>query len=93
MSTPIIRLINNLEVIRTNSLKEYRKKKGFTQAAVAEILNLSQAQYYRLESGKSLMNSNQIIEMCKLYSCTPNDLLDFKQHYQIIMSEVFDEKK
>ena len=82
-----------MEVIHTNSLKDYRKKKGFTQSEVADMLKLSQAQYYRLESGKSLLNSNQIIELCKLYGCTPNDLLDFKQHYQIIMSEVFDEKK
>ena len=74
-------------------LKEFRKKRGLTQADVAAVLELSQAQYYRLESGKSLLNSNQIMKLCALYKCSPNDILDFKSHYQIIMSEVFDEKK
>lgn len=74
-------------------LKDFRKKMGLTQTEVAEVLNLSQAQYYRLESGKSLLNSKQIMQLCDLFQCTPNDLLDFKSHYQIIMSEVFDQKK
>lgn len=74
-------------------LKEFRKKRGLTQSEVASVLELSQAQYYRLESGKSLLNSKQILKLCALYQCSPNDLLDFKSHYQIIMSEVFDEKK
>lgn len=76
-----------------NTLKQFRSKKKLRQLDVANYLGVTQTQYHRLESGKSLLNSNQIMELCKLYSCTPNDLLDFKQHYQIIMSEVFDEKK
>lgn len=76
-----------------NTLKQFRSKKELRQLDVANYLGVTQTQYHRLESGKSLLNSNQIMELCKLYGCTPNDLLDFKQHYQIIMSEVFDEKK
>jgi len=76
-----------------NTLKQFRSKKKLRQLDVANYLGVTQTQYHRLESGKSLLNSNQIMELCKLYGCTPNDLLDFKQHYQIIMSEVFDGKK
>lgn len=75
------------------TLKDFRKKRGLTQAEVANVLSLSQAQYYRLESGKSLLNSKQIMQLCELYRCSPNEILDFKLHYQIIMSEVFDDKK
>lgn len=76
-----------------NTLKQFRSNKKLRQLDVANYLGVTQTQYHRLESGKSLLNSNQIMELCKLYGCTPNDLLDFKKHYQIIMSEVFDEKK
>jgi|LSQX01.3.fsa_nt_gb DNA-binding XRE family transcriptional regulator len=39
-------------------LKEFRKKARMTQSDVANILNITQAQYFRLEIGKSLPNSN-----------------------------------
>ncbi|MEM0172997.1 MAG: helix-turn-helix transcriptional regulator [Sulfolobaceae archaeon] len=76
-----------------NKLRELRENKGLTQREMAKIMDLSQAQYWALEKERSLLNSKQIIDLCHFFECTPNDLLDFKQHYQIIMSEVFDEKK
>lgn len=76
-----------------NTLKNFRIKKKLRQLDVANLLGVTQTQYHRLETGKSLLNSNQIMVLCRLYQCSPNDLLDFKSHYQIIMSEVFDEKK
>lgn len=74
-------------------LREFRESKGLSQRDVAKIMDISQGQYWHLEKGKSLLNTKQILQLCELYQCTPNDLLDFKSHYQIIMSEVFDEKK
>jgi len=74
-------------------VREFRELKGLSQRDVAKSLGISQAAYWRLEKGISLLNSNQIIKLCNVFGCTPNDLLDFKSHYQIIMSDVFDEKK
>ncbi|CCV66441.1 hypothetical protein BN8531420 [Paracholeplasma brassicae] len=74
-----------------NKLKEFREKKGLSQRDVAKTMNLSQAQYWRLEKDLSLLNTNQIFQLCKLFDCTPNELLDFKTHYKVIMSDVLDE--
>ncbi|MDG0888788.1 helix-turn-helix domain-containing protein [Paracholeplasma manati] len=74
-------------------LRELREKKGVSQRDVAKFMNLTQAAYWSLEKGRSLLNSQQIINLSIYFECTPNDLLDFKSHYQIIMSEVFDKKK
>lgn len=74
-------------------VRYFRELKSLSQRDVAKHLGISQAAYWRLEKGISLLNSKQITELCVLFNCTPNDLLDFKSHYQIIMSEVFDEKK
>lgn len=74
-------------------LREFRESKGLSQRDIAKIMGISQAQYWHLETGKSLLNTKQIMELCKIFKCSPNELLDFKDHYQIIMSEVFDEEK
>lgn len=74
-------------------LKEFREMRGLSQRDVAKVMNISQAQYWRLEKDISLLNTKQIMKLCAFYKCSPNDILDFKDHYQIIMSEVFDEKK
>lgn len=74
-------------------LREFRELKGLSQRDVAKIMEISQAQYWHLEKGKSLLNTKQIFQLCNLYDCTPNDLLDFKSQYQIIMNETYHSKK
>lgn len=76
-----------------NTLKNFRIKKKLRQLDVANLLGVTQTQYHRLETGKSLLNSNQIMVLCRLYQCSPNDLLDFKSQYQIIMEETYHSKK
>lgn len=74
-------------------VKHFRELKGLSQRDVAKILDITQASYWRLEKGISLLNSNQIVKLCNLFECTPNDLLDFKTQYQIIMNETYHSKK
>ncbi len=57
-----------------NNLKQARKDKGITQKEVAAKFNMSQQQYSRFENGVFELNYTQIIELCKLYDITPNDL-------------------
>lgn len=57
-----------------NNLKEARKNKGLTQAAVAEIFHMTQQQYSRFENGVFELNYQQILALCNLYDITPNDL-------------------
>jgi len=74
-----------------NKLRELREQKGLSQRDVAKFMNISQASYWALEKGKSLLNSKQIIQLSGFFECTPNDLLDFKTQYKVIMSEVLNE--
>jgi transcriptional regulator with XRE-family HTH domain len=66
-------------------LKEYRISLKLTQIQVSDVLDVTQAQYSKLELGKSLLNADQIITLCKLFKCTPNDLLGFYGDYKVIL--------
>lgn len=74
-------------------LKEFRSKVKLNQAEVASKLGVSQSCYSLWEVGKREPNSKQIMQLCVLFECTPNELLDFKTHYRIIMNDVFGTKK
>ena len=61
-----------------DTLREYRKKLKLTQSDVAKELNITQGQLSLFELGKSLLNANQILVLCELFKCSPNDLLGFR---------------
>ncbi len=55
-------------------LKESRKAAGYTQAAVAKIMNMTQQQYSRFENGIFELNYAQIIKLCTLYDISADYL-------------------
>lgn len=71
-----------------NVLKDYRTKFKYSQREIASIMGMSQANYQRLESGKSLLNSKQILFLCDLYRCSPNDLLGFRGVHTVVMGKI-----
>lgn len=71
-----------------NKLKEYRSSNGLTQTEVAQKLEVTQSQYHRLESGKSLLNAKQILDLCELYNCSPNDILGFQGVHTVVMDHI-----
>ena len=72
-------------------LKDYRVKNGLFQREVADVLNVSQSHYHKLEVGKSLPNSAQILQLCELFRCTPNDLFGFYGDYKVMMNKLDEE--
>ena len=56
------------------NLKQARKDAGFTQKQVAQKFNMTQQQYSRFENGVFELNYTQILDLCKLYNITPNEL-------------------
>ena len=60
------------------NLKQARKDAGYTQKQVAEKFNMSQQQYSRFENGVFELNYSQILELCKLYNITPNELFSIE---------------
>ncbi|MBE7082893.1 MAG: helix-turn-helix transcriptional regulator [Clostridiales bacterium] len=65
----------NISKIVGLHLKEARKQKGLTQTQVANIFNMTQQQYSRFENGVFELNYQQILDVCKLFEITPNELL------------------
>lgn len=69
-------------------LKEYREKLKFSQRDVARMMNITQAYYWYWEKGKNFPNANQIIELCRIFKCTPNDLFGIHGVFSASMSEI-----
>lgn len=73
-----------------SKLKELRLKQGFSQKKVAEILGIDQSMLSYHESGKSLLNANQIKTLAVLYGVTSDELLELnnEEHFKQIQKEL-----
>lgn len=78
-------LIFDLETIG-NKLYEIRKKSGLTQAEVAEAAGLSDRTYADIERGTANMRIVTMLQICKVFNITPNDILTVQDN-----QEMFDE--
>lgn len=67
-------------------LEEYRKKAKMTQLYVSQALEVSQSYYSRLEKGKNFPDAKQIIKLCHIFKCTPNDLFGVQGTYEVAFS-------
>ena len=66
-------LITNMHEIG-NKLFYIRKKKGLTQAEVAEKANLSDRAYADIERGTSNMRAETMISICNALHITPDEV-------------------
>lgn len=64
-------------------LKEFRLKAKYTQKQLSELLNVTQSHYSRWENGSRLPDAKQIIELCHVLKCTPNDLFGMRAEYEV----------
>jgi len=69
-------------------LKEYRKKLKLSQREVSSMLDITQAYYWKWETGKSFPNSNQILQICEIFKCTPNDLFGIYGDFKVTMDDI-----
>lgn len=59
-------------------LKELRTDKEVTQREMAALLQTTETNYRRLEGQKiSSISYNNLDTLCKFFSCTPNEILEF----------------
>lgn len=68
-------------------LKEYRENVQMSQSDVAQILKLTQQAYSSWENGKSFPNAKQIMKLCSIFNCTPNDLFGVHGVYESVFAE------
>lgn len=64
----------NLKAIG-NNIKKYRKRKGFTQAQLAEMIDISTIHMSHMETGSVSMSLECLIKICDSLGITPDDLL------------------
>jgi len=69
-------------------LKEYREKKQLSQRDIAKMLDMTQQGYHKWESGASFPNAKQIVKLCNILDCTPNDLFGFRGVHEVIGEEL-----
>ena len=61
-------------------LKDSRKAARYTQAQIAQLLNMTQQQYSRFENGVFELNYAQLILLCKLLDISADYLLGLKTY-------------
>lgn len=64
----------NLKIIG-NNIKKFRKAKGFTQAQLAEMIDISTIHMSHLETGSVSMSLECLVKICDCLDVTPDDLL------------------
>ena len=62
-----------------SNLKQARKFKGLTQKQIALELNKYQSDYSEYESGKIQLDYEKIVDLCKRFDITPNELFGFNE--------------
>lgn len=60
------------------NLRDFRVNKSMSQREISAMLNITQAHYWKWENGKSMPNAKQILQLCEIFECTPNDLYGIK---------------
>lgn len=65
----------------TYRLKELREYHGLTQKELAEKLDISQQHYSMYETGKRVLNAEQIITLCKTLNVSANYLLGLTDNF------------
>jgi transcriptional regulator with XRE-family HTH domain len=76
-------------------IRELRNKKNITQEFIAEKINISPANYSRIENGISYPKPENIEKICEILEVTAKDLFDFENHKNIndIIQEICSEIK
>jgi transcriptional regulator with XRE-family HTH domain len=55
---------------------ELRKSKNISQKTIADYLNISQAAYYKIESGKTQLAVWHLVKIAALLDVCPGDLIN-----------------
>lgn len=59
-----------------NRLKEMRNERNYTEAQIAELLNIKQQQYSRYEVKPESMKKEIIAKICQIYNVSADYILE-----------------
>lgn len=63
-------------------LREIRTAKGFSQQDIANVLNTTQQQYSKYETGTQELPARHIIALCKFYQISADELLGIELSFE-----------
>ena len=69
--------MNNIKILFGRKIKEYRKKKNYTQANLAELVNVDNKHISCIESGKNFPSAELIERFSRALDIEPKDLFEF----------------
>lgn len=61
-------------------LKEIRENKGLTQEQVGKFINVTRSQVSKYESGKRMLNQQQIVDLVKALNTTADYFLGLTEN-------------
>ena len=70
-------------------LKELRKKKGYTQEKMSNLLEIGQSAYAKWENGRTQPNIEQLVKIAQILETTTDELLGIKEDKQFAL-EMFE---
>ena len=65
----------NKYIVASEAIKSYLEKNGIKHAYVAKKLKRSEVMMSKILSGRANLNVDELLTLCELFDCTPNDLL------------------
>lgn len=74
--------------MKTLKLEEFREAAKLSQREVARMLDIAHSYYWKWEKGKSLPDAKQILKLCEVFKCTPNDLYGIQGEYIVAMEQL-----
>jgi transcriptional regulator with XRE-family HTH domain len=69
--------MSNIKTLFGRKIREYRKKRNYTQAELAELVNVDDKHISCIESGKSFPSSDLIERFTVALGVEPKDLFEF----------------
>lgn len=66
-------------------LESLRKQCGYSQQYVSEYLGLSSYSSYIYKLQHNVWDANNIVKLCHLYGCEPNDLLGWSDQHIVLL--------
>lgn len=56
-------------------LKELREDRDLKQSEIAEVLNITQANYSYIENGVAYLKADEVVKLCKFYNVSADYIL------------------
>ena len=64
----------------THNIRKIRIERGLSQLDIAELLNTTQQQYSKYETGQNEIPVRHIVTLCKFYGVSSDWLLGLKEN-------------